>query len=103
MLRRLGTPTFDSKRPIDSAIGSCEPRNTQVTSASRSKVNRHTQRMPRGQGFTTGSPSGNATDLGFLGGRATFLTGFFILRLTYRLPSLSRSSRFTLALMTLYV
>src|SRR5882672_6294206 len=108
MLRSIGTPTFDSKRPIDSAIGSFEPRNTQVTSASRSKVNRQTQRMPGGQGFTTGSPSGKAIDLDFLGRRAIDFTGFFalrvavlILRLTYRLPSLSRSSRFTLALMTL--
>jgi hypothetical protein len=82
MLRSIGTPTFDSKRPIDSAIGSFEPRNTQVTSASRSKVNRHTQRTPRGQGLTTGSPSGNATDLDVLGARATVLAGFFILRLT---------------------
>src|SRR5258708_35926970 len=107
MLRSIGTPTFDSKRPIDNPMGSFAPRKTQVTSASRSKVNRQTQRMPRGQGFTTGSPSGKATDLDFLGRRVIVFAGFFalrltilILRLTYRLPSLSRSSRFTLALLT---
>src|SRR5271165_2323591 len=54
MFSSSGTPTFDSKRPIESPMGSSEPRCTQTTSASRSNVNRHAHLLPFGHGRTTG-------------------------------------------------
>src|SRR5712691_8361525 len=79
MARSMGTPTLDSKRPMDIAMGSLEPRKIQATSASRSNVNRQTERIPRGHAFTTGS--GNAAEAPFSSGYETFRVGFVLLRL----------------------